>query len=67
MLPTRQKGRRKTRWLRERRKNPEVCSPCRGGFISLIHIAKYFLAKMLYGRASRGVNKAFPLPNMAKL
>jgi hypothetical protein len=30
MLPTRQKGQRKTRWLRERRKNPEVCSPCRG-------------------------------------
>jgi hypothetical protein len=41
--------------------------PAGGGFISLIHIVKYFLAKMLYGRASRGVNKAFPLPNMVKL
>jgi hypothetical protein len=36
--------------------------------ISIIHIVKYFLAKMLYGCiASRGVNNGFPLPNMAKL
>jgi hypothetical protein len=67
MLPTRQQANVRCAGSGSGGRTQRSARPASGEFISLIHIVKYFLAKMLYGMASRGVNKAFPLPNMEKL